>query len=161
VPRRRANIHKKNRGFSPYRSGSAPAVIDRIGTTTIRQDKKLRTDRRSLRGSFHRASNPKPTNSCGFIKQNGFHTRHRSWRGSCSLSCTSQLFVSARVHFANVLLQGRAGLVAWRRSRGGVGALGQAFFKGGFEQRMNRREASLILSLKYATFSFRAMVVYR
>ncbi|RYP47779.1 hypothetical protein DL768_006188 [Monosporascus sp. mg162] len=42
---------------------------------------------------------------------------------------------------------GRAGLVAWRRSRGGVGALGKAFFKGGFEPRMNKREASLILSL--------------
>lgn len=45
--------------------------------------------------------------------------------------------------------QGRAGLVAWRRSRGGVGALGKAFYKGGFEQRMTKREASLILSLKY------------
>lgn len=44
---------------------------------------------------------------------------------------------------------GRAGLVAWRRSRGGVGALGKAFYKGGFEPRMNKREASLILSLKY------------
>lgn len=44
--------------------------------------------------------------------------------------------------------QGRAGLVAWRRSRGGVGAMGKAFYKGGFEPRMNRREASLILSLK-------------
>lgn len=47
--------------------------------------------------------------------------------------------------------QGRAGLVAWRRSRGGVGALGKAFYKGGFEPRMNKREASLILSLKYDT----------
>ena len=47
--------------------------------------------------------------------------------------------------------QGRAGLVAWRRSRGGLGALGQAFYKGGFEPRMTRREASLILSLKYET----------
>lgn len=43
---------------------------------------------------------------------------------------------------------GRAGLVAWRRSRGGVGALGKAFYKGGFEPRMNKREAALILSLK-------------
>jgi hypothetical protein len=47
------------------------------------------------------------------------------------------------------LLKGRAGVVAWRRSRGGVGALGKAFYKGGFEPRMNKREASLILSLKY------------
>jgi DnaJ family protein C protein 19 len=29
-----------------------------------------------------------------------------------------------------------------------VGALGKAFYKGGFEPRMNRREAALILSLK-------------
>ncbi|KAL2107770.1 hypothetical protein VUR80DRAFT_4759 [Thermomyces stellatus] len=42
---------------------------------------------------------------------------------------------------------GRAGLVAWRRSRGGVGALGKAFYKGGFEPKMNKREASLILAL--------------
>jgi DnaJ family protein C protein 19 len=44
---------------------------------------------------------------------------------------------------------GRAGLVAWRRSRGGVGAMGKAFYKGGFDQRMTKKEASLILSLKY------------
>ncbi|KAI0481102.1 hypothetical protein GGR56DRAFT_628884 [Xylariaceae sp. FL0804] len=42
---------------------------------------------------------------------------------------------------------GRAGLVAWRRQRGGVGALGKAFYKGGFEHRMTRKEASLILAL--------------
>ncbi|KEZ46883.1 hypothetical protein SAPIO_CDS0219 [Scedosporium apiospermum] len=42
---------------------------------------------------------------------------------------------------------GRAGLVAWRRSRGGVGALGKAFYKGGFEPKMNKREATLILAL--------------
>ena len=46
-------------------------------------------------------------------------------------------------------MQGRAGLVAWRRSRGGVGALGKAFYKGGFEPRMNKREAALILSLQF------------
>ncbi|SPO00525.1 probable heat shock protein [Cephalotrichum gorgonifer] len=42
---------------------------------------------------------------------------------------------------------GRAGLVAWRRSRGGVGALGKAFYKGGFEPKMTKKEASLILAL--------------
>ncbi|KAK3055567.1 mitochondrial import inner membrane translocase subunit TIM14 [Extremus antarcticus] len=40
---------------------------------------------------------------------------------------------------------GRAGLVALRRYRGGTNALGRAFYKGGFEQKMNRREAALIL----------------
>lgn len=39
-------------------------------------------------------------------------------------------------------------MIAWRRSRGGVSAMGQAFHKGGFEARMNRKEASLILALK-------------
>ena len=46
---------------------------------------------------------------------------------------------------------GRAGYVAFRKSRGGItqaGALGKAFYKGGFEPKMNRREASLILQLK-------------
>ncbi|RFU78932.1 mitochondrial import inner membrane translocase subunit tim14 [Trichoderma arundinaceum] len=42
---------------------------------------------------------------------------------------------------------GRAGLVALRRSRGGIGAMGKAFYKGGFEPRMTKKEASLILSL--------------
>ncbi|KAI9050017.1 hypothetical protein LZ554_006162 [Drepanopeziza brunnea f. sp. 'monogermtubi'] len=43
---------------------------------------------------------------------------------------------------------GRAGLVALRRSRGeAVGALGKAYYKGGFEPKMNKREASLILQL--------------
>ncbi|KAH6624998.1 mitochondrial import inner membrane translocase subunit TIM14 [Chaetomium sp. MPI-SDFR-AT-0129] len=58
----------------------------------------------------------------------------------------SALAIGAGVAVAAFL--GRAGLVAWRRSRGGVGALGQAFYKGGFEPRMNKREASLILSLR-------------
>ena len=51
---------------------------------------------------------------------------------------------------------GRAGYVALRKSRGGItqaGALGKAFYKGGFESKMNRREASLILEIKYGCFS--------
>ncbi|KAJ9620527.1 mitochondrial import inner membrane translocase subunit TIM14 [Taxawa tesnikishii (nom. ined.)] len=40
---------------------------------------------------------------------------------------------------------GRAGLVALRRYRGGTSALGKAFYKGGFEPKMTRREAALIL----------------
>ncbi|KAK8221493.1 import inner membrane translocase subunit tim14 [Phyllosticta capitalensis] len=43
---------------------------------------------------------------------------------------------------------GRAGYVALQRSRGGsAGMLGKSFYKGGFEPKMNRREASLILEL--------------
>ncbi|KAK3375319.1 mitochondrial import inner membrane translocase subunit TIM14 [Podospora didyma] len=48
---------------------------------------------------------------------------------------------------------GRAALVAFRRSRGGVGAMGKAFYKGGFEPRMNKREATLILSLSERSLS--------
>lgn len=41
-------------------------------------------------------------------------------------------------------------MVALRRYRGeAVGALGKAYYKGGFETKMNRREAALILQLKY------------
>ncbi|KAI5369787.1 Putative DnaJ domain, Chaperone J-domain superfamily [Septoria linicola] len=40
---------------------------------------------------------------------------------------------------------GRAGLVALRRARGGTSALGKAYYKGGFEKQMNRKEAALIL----------------
>jgi DnaJ family protein C protein 19 len=32
-----------------------------------------------------------------------------------------------------------------RRYRGGTDALGKAFYKGGFEKTMNKREAALIL----------------
>lgn len=45
--------------------------------------------------------------------------------------------------------QGRAGLVALRRYRGGTSALGKAFYKGGFEPKMTRREAALILETSY------------
>ncbi|KAF2824603.1 hypothetical protein CC86DRAFT_295912, partial [Ophiobolus disseminans] len=42
---------------------------------------------------------------------------------------------------------GRAALVALRRSGGGAGALGRGFYKGGFEPKMTRREAALILEM--------------
>ncbi|KAI5289383.1 mitochondrial import inner membrane translocase subunit TIM14 [Ascosphaera acerosa] len=48
---------------------------------------------------------------------------------------------------------GRASLVALRRYRGGVGAMGKAYYKGGFEPKMNRREAALILSLNERTLT--------
>lgn len=45
---------------------------------------------------------------------------------------------------------GRAGLVAFRRWRdpAAVNAIGRAFYKGGFEQKMTKKEAALILELK-------------
>ncbi|KAH8595562.1 hypothetical protein B0O99DRAFT_622147 [Bisporella sp. PMI_857] len=53
-------------------------------------------------------------------------------------------------------MQGRAGLVALRRSRGEVvGALGKAYYKGGFEPKMNRREAALILQLRCVSVAIR------
>ncbi|KAI8941231.1 mitochondrial import inner membrane translocase subunit TIM14 [Plenodomus lindquistii] len=42
---------------------------------------------------------------------------------------------------------GRAALVAIRRSGGGAGALGRGYYKGGFEPKMTRREAALILEM--------------
>ncbi|KAF2125679.1 hypothetical protein P153DRAFT_434139 [Dothidotthia symphoricarpi CBS 119687] len=42
---------------------------------------------------------------------------------------------------------GRAALVALRKSGGGAGALGRGFYKGGFEPKMTRREAALILEM--------------
>lgn len=84
---------------------------------------------------------------------------HLSWRQSLLLvpelrlppfwyaPSPSTSGLESRLGLTNVL-QGRAGLVAWRRSRGGVGALGNAFYKGGFETKMNKKEASLILALK-------------
>jgi hypothetical protein len=50
---------------------------------------------------------------------------------------------------ANKDIKGRAGLLAMRRYRGGAaGVLSKAYYKGGFEPKMNRREAALILQLK-------------
>ncbi|KAF2198282.1 mitochondrial import inner membrane translocase subunit tim14 [Delitschia confertaspora ATCC 74209] len=45
---------------------------------------------------------------------------------------------------------GRAALVAVRRSRGGsagAGLLGKSYYKGGFESKMTKREAALILEM--------------
>ncbi|KAI9753703.1 MAG: mitochondrial import inner membrane translocase subunit TIM14 [Lichina confinis] len=61
---------------------------------------------------------------------------------------TSIIAIGAGVAAAAFL--GRAGVVALRKYRGVAGAagvLGKAFYKGGFEPRMNRKEALLILEL--------------
>jgi len=42
-------------------------------------------------------------------------------------------------------------LVALRRAKGEkVGMLGKAYYKGGFESKMTKKEASLILQLRHA-----------
>ncbi|MCJ1315720.1 mitochondrial import inner membrane translocase subunit TIM14 [Xylographa vitiligo] len=67
---------------------------------------------------------------------------------------TTVLFVGAGVAAAAFL--GRAGLVAMRKYRlgaSGVASLGKAFYKGGFEPKMNRREAALILQLSERTLT--------
>lgn len=52
------------------------------------------------------------------------------------------------VGVATAAFLGRAGLIAFRRSRGeAVGAFGKSYYKGGFEPKMNLREAALILQL--------------
>lgn len=97
----------------------------------------------------HRPSPDNPTE---------IHTEKHHGVGNCYWQRHRGRRVLGRSYFTSIhsfpndahmfLLQGRAGLVAFRRSRGGVGALGKAFYKGGFEQRMNKKEATLILSLK-------------
>lgn len=52
-------------------------------------------------------------------------------------------------------IAGRVGLNAFKRYKAGagggaIGALGKQFYKGGFESRMNRREAALILQMRYS-----------
>jgi len=64
--------------------------------------------------------------------------------------------VAVGVGVAAAAFLGRAGLVAMRKYRGGAAgaaALGKAFYKGGFEPRMNRREAALILQLSERTLT--------
>ncbi|KAF8541935.1 hypothetical protein BDD12DRAFT_827413 [Trichophaea hybrida] len=54
------------------------------------------------------------------------------------------------VGVAGAAIAGRVGLNAFKRYKAGAGAagaLGKQFYKGGFESRMNRREASLILQM--------------
>jgi len=47
-----------------------------------------------------------------------------------------------------VAIAGRVGLQAFKRYKAGD-ALGKQFYKGGFENRMTRREAALILQIRY------------
>ncbi|OJJ51338.1 hypothetical protein ASPZODRAFT_127401 [Penicilliopsis zonata CBS 506.65] len=54
---------------------------------------------------------------------------------------------------ATAAFLGRAGYVALRRYQGGVNAVGKAYYKGGFEPRMTRREAALILELPERTLT--------
>ncbi|KAI1630428.1 mitochondrial import inner membrane translocase subunit tim14 [Exophiala viscosa] len=63
--------------------------------------------------------------------------------------------VAIGVGIAAAAFFGRAGLVAFRRWRNpnAVNALGKAFYKGGFDPKMSRREASLILELSERTLT--------
>jgi len=63
--------------------------------------------------------------------------------------------VAVGVGIAAAAFFGRAGLVAFRRWRNpnAVNALGKAFYKGGFEPKMTKKEASLILDLSERTLS--------
>ena len=56
---------------------------------------------------------------------------------------------------AGAAFLGRAGLVALRRARNpdAFNALGKAFYKGGFEQKMTKKEASLIFELPERTLT--------
>ena len=96
------------------------------------------------------------TGNSGFRRQAPF--KHGDGDRSGSRSCCCCVLRKASfTSFSGELstdgtAQGRAGIVALRKYRGGaagVSALGKAYYKGGFEPKMNRREASLILQLKY------------
>lgn len=96
------------------------------------------------------------TGNSGFRRQAPFKHGDGDRSGSRSCCCC----VLRKASFTSLsgelstdgTVQGRAGIVALRKYRGGaagVSALGKAYYKGGFEPKMNRREASLILQLKY------------
>ncbi|KAJ9650563.1 mitochondrial import inner membrane translocase subunit TIM14, partial [Neophaeococcomyces mojaviensis] len=61
--------------------------------------------------------------------------------------------IAAGIGIATAAFLGRAGLVAFRRWKNpnAVSALGRPFYKGGFESKMTRKEASLILELNERT----------
>lgn len=80
-----------------------------------------------------------------------FSKAHNTLKSFISHKMASVMAWGAGVAVAAFL--GRAGFVALRRSRGGVGAMGKAFYKGGFEPRMTKKEASLILSLNERSLS--------
>ena len=89
--------------------------------------------------------------SLGLFRAFVFHgnsARDRRRRGSSSLLRTPPYTFTSSINDL-ICFQGRAGLVALRRYRGGVNAIGRAYYKGGFEKTMNRREAALILETPY------------
>lgn len=63
--------------------------------------------------------------------------------------------IAAGLGIAGAAFLGRAGLVALRRYRNpdAFNALGKAFYKGGFEEKMTKKEASLILELNERTMN--------
>lgn len=65
--------------------------------------------------------------------------------------------MAAGIGLATAAFLGRAGLVALRRYRNpdSVNALGRAFYRGGFESKMTRKEAALILELNERTLGNR------
>ncbi|PBP28597.1 hypothetical protein BUE80_DR000305 [Diplocarpon rosae] len=95
-------------------------------------------------GESSRASVPYREKACAKLYELNLY--YPPLYSATNKSMSSTLAIGAGVAVAAFL--GRAGLVALRRSRGeAVGALGKAFYKGGFEPKMNKREASLILQL--------------
>lgn len=81
--------------------------------------------------------------------------RHSRFPGTSPFTLPAQAKPRTDCH-----VQGRAGLVALRRYRGGVNALGRPFYKGGFEPRMNRREAALILELSYVVLKILSSKIF-
>jgi hypothetical protein len=92
--------------------------------------------------------------------RNDNHSKRRNHVGvGLRRWCRRSCFLRTPPTFPNsppilTTFQGRAALVALRRSGGGAGALGRGFYKGGFEPKMTRREAALILEMPYVFTSY-------
>lgn len=115
-----------------FRSTFVTTVNAAFEQTTVhhinRSQVRLRHGHRSCRGRWSRRS-------C-LLRTLSHHHHHHHRQLAASNPSTNTVDCNS---------QGRAGLVALRRARGGTSALGKAYYKGGFEKQMNRREAALIL----------------
>ncbi|RMY63472.1 hypothetical protein D0863_10508 [Hortaea werneckii] len=87
---------------------------------------------------------PLTVHSCR-LKEAGVDCDDLATAACCRVIHVMATALAVGVGVAAAAFFGRAGLVALRRYRGGTNAMGKAFYKGGFEKQMTRREAALIL----------------
>ena len=93
-----------------------------------------------------------PTNTAKHVYR--YHDRiWRRRRRYASSPPPANRFPGPQADERKTAIAGRVGLTAFKRYKAGAGgaaagALGKQFYKGGFENRMNRREAALILQMR-------------